>query len=46
MGEQDEVEKEFYEYFQNLFTSSNLSQNSIQVILDGMQIKVTPKMNA
>lgn len=42
----DEVEKEFYGYFQELFTSSSPSQSLIQAALQEMPLKVTPAMNS
>ena len=46
MESQDEIEKEFNDYFQNLFTSSRPSHNRIEEALTGLKPKVTPKMNA
>ena len=43
--DQGEVEKEFCEYFQNLFTTSSPNQSQIQSALDGISPKVTTDMN-
>lgn len=43
---QDEVEREFRNYFQSLFISSSPTYNQIQAVLEELPAKVTPEMNA
>lgn len=41
----DDVEKEFYEYFQELFSSTNPSKAQMGVAFERMKAKVTKEMN-
>lgn len=45
MGSQEDVDREFCEFFQNLFTSSSPSQNQIEEALKKLLPQVTPNMN-
>ena len=43
--DKDEVETRFYEYFQELFTTSSLGNDQISAALQGLSPKVTTEMN-
>lgn len=40
-----EVEREFCDYFANLFTTSRPNQKQVEAVLEEMVLKVTYKMN-
>ena len=45
LEDEEEIEREFGEYFQDLFTTSSPNQNQINAVLAGLNPKVTVEMN-
>ena len=45
LKDREEIEREFGEYFQDLFTTSSPNQNQINAVLAGLNPKVTVEMN-
>lgn len=46
VDDREGIEKEFYEYFANLFATSSPSEEQIEVALTGLRLKVNSEMNS
>lgn len=46
VDDREGIEKEFCEYFANLFATSNPSEEQIEVALTGLRLKVNSEMNS